>query len=144
MTDFPAVQTRLTATFPQTVELSRDDLTALLGESSAHYQSQQSGKDLAEQRAEDDAFFEAFFHSLPQVTQLYEQHASLLQANEAKASSNNELQKPLEELRTETQGLFDRAKALEAEWPRLEAQMNEESKVRIKSKLLYTARSVSS
>lgn len=123
-------QTRLTVAFPQTSSLSREDLAALLGETSAAFHPSQAGLNAAEQRAEDEAFFEAFFHSLPQVKQLYEQHSSLLKENEVKARANTELQQPLEELRTETQSLFDRAKALEAEWPRLEAQMNEESKVR--------------
>ncbi|PWZ03336.1 hypothetical protein BCV70DRAFT_15397 [Testicularia cyperi] len=130
MTDSPAsssLQTRLTHTFPQTSGLTREDLQALLGETPLPYHPQHASTDSGQdQRAADAAYFEAFFHSLPQAQQLYAQHAALLRTNEEKAQKNTQLQKPLEELRTETQQLFDRAKSLEAELPRLEKQMNDE------------------
>ena len=132
MTDSPAsssLQTRLTTTFPQTAELTRDDLQALLAETPTSYHPQHPSANSSD-HAVDEAFFEAFFHSLPQVQQLYRHHADLLKTNQDKATANIQLQQPLEQLRTETQQLFDRAKALETEWPRLESQMNEEYKVR--------------
>ncbi|EPQ28357.1 uncharacterized protein PFL1_04184 [Pseudozyma flocculosa PF-1] len=116
-TGTPSIPTPLTAAHPSTATLSRNDIESLLGETSNPTDPSQLQRD--------QAYFEAFFHSLPQVRQLYHQHAQLLRQNEDKARQNTALQQPLEALRAETQQLFDRATALQAQWPQLEAEMNE-------------------
>ncbi|CBQ70742.1 conserved hypothetical protein [Sporisorium reilianum SRZ2] len=129
MTDSSAsssLQTRLTTTFPQTASLSRQDLEALAYDDLPA--SQQQPQQREETITPNQAYFEAFFHSLPQTQALYREHADLLRSNEAKAQRNLERQAPLEALRIETQQLFDRAKALEAEWASREVQLNEAQK----------------
>ncbi|CDR88047.1 uncharacterized protein SPSC_03633 [Sporisorium scitamineum] len=137
MTESPAsssLQTRLTTTFPQTASLSRQDLEALAYDdyptSQPHAPSTtpSSAQPREESIGPNQAFFEAFLHSLPQTQALYRTHADLLRSNEAKAQRNLERQAPLEALRTETQQLFDRAKSLEAEWAARELQLNEAQK----------------
>ncbi|KIS71434.1 uncharacterized protein UMAG_01333 [Mycosarcoma maydis] len=134
MTESPAsssLQTRLTTTFPQTASLSRQDLEALACDdypASTLQQQQQQQQQQTESITPNQAYFEAFIHSLPQTQSLYRAHADLLRTNEAKASRNLERQAPLESLRSETQQLFDRAKALEAEWATKELQLNEAQK----------------
>ncbi|KAN0061001.1 hypothetical protein ACQY0O_006735 [Thecaphora frezii] len=112
------ISTPLTAAFPATSSLSRSDIESLLA---------QSPNPTADphQAQRDNAYFDAFFHSLPQVKVLYAHHAQLLKQNEDKAKQNVALQQPLEALRAETQQLFDRASSYQAQWPQLEAQMNE-------------------
>uniref|UniRef100_V5ESY3 VPS37 C-terminal domain-containing protein n=1 Tax=Kalmanozyma brasiliensis (strain GHG001) TaxID=1365824 RepID=V5ESY3_KALBG len=134
MTDSPAstsLQTRLTTAFPQTASLSRQDLQALAYDDVPPSQlapPSSSQQPPSESISPNQAFFEAFFHSLPQAQSLYRVHADLLRTNEAKATRNMERQVPLQALRTETQQLFDRAKSLEAEWATREAQLNEVQK----------------
>ncbi|PWN53371.1 hypothetical protein IE53DRAFT_373042 [Violaceomyces palustris] len=108
------ISSHLTNAFPSTSNLSRQDLESLLATSND-----------PEQRRKDEAYFEAFFHCMPQVRHLYQQHEALLKENERKAAQNMSLQPPLEALRRETQELFDRAKALDEEWPKVQSQMNE-------------------
>ncbi|SNX82718.1 uncharacterized protein MEPE_01424 [Melanopsichium pennsylvanicum] len=115
-----ALQTRLTTTFPQTASLLREDLQSLAADPSIPLPGQSPSEP-----SQASAYFEAFFHSLPKTQSLYSSHASLLRANEEKAARNLALQPDLEALRAETQALFDRAKALEAEWATKEAQLNE-------------------
>lgn len=128
MTDSPAsssIQTRLTTAFPQTASLSRQDLEAL---ASDDIQPASPQPHPAEAITPSQAYFEAFFHSLPQTQSLYRTHASLLRSNESKAQRNLERQAPLQTLRTETQQLFDRAKSLESEFAAREQQLNEVQK----------------
>ncbi|TKY89165.1 hypothetical protein EX895_001696 [Sporisorium graminicola] len=131
MTESPAssaLQTRLTTAFPQTASLSRQDLEALAYEDYPTAPTQQQQQSAEDSITPNQAYFEAFLHSLPQTQALYGAHADLLRSNEAKAKRNLERQAPLEALRTETQQLFDRAKALEAEWATRELQLNEAQK----------------
>lgn len=126
MTDSPAsIQTRLTTTFPQTANLTREDLQALAADDPPLQQQHPSLEAVPTPQA---AYFEAFFHSLPQTRSLYEAHAALLRTNESKAARNLERQPALEALRSETQQLFDRAKSLEAQWSHTEQQLNEAQK----------------
>ncbi len=130
MTESPAsssLQTRLTTTFPPAALLSREDLQALAADD-FHPPPASSSQTSADAISPDQAFFEAFFHSLPQTQALYRAHADLLRANEAKAQRNLERQAPLHELRNETLELFERAKKLESEWAQREAQLSEAHK----------------
>lgn len=134
MTESPAsasLQTRLTSAFPQTASLSRQDLEALAYDDVPTSQlapPSSTQQPPSESITPNQAFFEAFFHSLPQTQSLYRAHADLLRTNEAKATRNLERQAPLQALRAETQQLFDRAKSLEAEWATREAQLTEVQK----------------
>lgn len=121
----PGVQTRLTTAFPETAQLSREDLQALVAEDYPPPPAQGQSTDTISPNA---AFFEAFFHTLPQTSSLYAAHAELLRANESKAQRNLALQPALEELRKETLHLFERAKALEAEGALKEKQLEEARK----------------
>ncbi|KAI0366887.1 hypothetical protein BV20DRAFT_951196 [Pilatotrama ljubarskyi] len=98
------VHTRLTADFPELAHLSREDLEDLLV---------------------DQAYFQAIFHSLPQVKQLYQGQADLGAANETIAKNNLAYQDDLYRLRSETQEAFDRAKSLEARWKDIEKEQRE-------------------
>lgn len=131
MTESPAslsLQTRLTTTFPQTANLTREDLQALASEDCTPAPLPGQPPSQPETITPASAYFEAFFHTLPQTQALYTVHADLLRANEAKAARNLERQPALEALRAETQQLFDRAKSLEAEWAQREQQLNEAQK----------------
>ncbi|KAI8986217.1 hypothetical protein BD414DRAFT_515253 [Trametes punicea] len=99
-----AVQTRLTTDFPELAHLSREDLEDLLA---------------------DPAYFQAIFHTLPQVRQLYQGQAELGSANESIARRNLAYQDDLYRLRSETQEAFDRAKSLEARWKEVEKEQRE-------------------
>nr|VWP00953.1 AAA domain-containing protein [Ganoderma boninense] len=115
-----AVHTRLTADFPELAHLSREDLEDLLA---------------------DQQYFQAVFHTLPQVKLLYQGQADLGSANESIASTslpppspwsrlmvpenNIALQDNLYRLRSETQDAFDRAKQLEARWKEVEKEQRE-------------------
>ncbi|TFK81454.1 hypothetical protein K466DRAFT_557892 [Polyporus arcularius HHB13444] len=98
------VHTRLTAEFPELAHLSREDLEDLLA---------------------DPQYFQAIFHSLPQVKLLYQGQAELGSANESIAKNNLALQDDLYRLRGETQEAFDRAKQLEARWKEIEKEQRE-------------------
>lgn len=137
MTETPAsssLRTRLTTAFPETAHLPREDLQALI--SADDYDPASSSSSLPGQPqpspsdsfSPNQAFFEAFFHSLPQTQSLYRAHADLLRTNEAKAQRNLERQPALEALRQETLHLFERAKALEDEWAQREHQLHEAQK----------------
>ncbi|KAJ1039415.1 hypothetical protein NDA11_001628 [Ustilago hordei] len=132
-----SIETRLTATFPETAHLTRQDLQALASDdyippplSQSQTQTQTAAPDQppSESITPDQAFFEAFFHSLPQTQLLYRSHADLLRLNESKASRNLERQPELESLRSETLTLFNRAKSFESDWTRLEPQLVEAQK----------------
>ncbi|KAJ8463858.1 hypothetical protein ONZ51_g9975 [Trametes cubensis] len=98
------VQTRLTTEFPELAHLSREDLEDLLA---------------------DPAYFQAIFHTLPQVKLLYQGQAELGSANESIARHNLTYQDDLYKLRSETQEAFDRAKGLEARWKEIEKEQRE-------------------
>ncbi|KAL7280082.1 hypothetical protein ACG7TL_006497 [Trametes sanguinea] len=97
-------QTRLTVDFPDLAHLSREDLEDLLA---------------------DPTYFQAIFHTLPQVKQLYQGQAELGSANESIAQSNLAYQDDLYKLRSETQEAFDRAKGLEARWKEIEKEQRD-------------------
>ncbi|CAO1633218.1 unnamed protein product [Sympodiomycopsis kandeliae] len=108
--------------FPSTSKLTREELEELLGQQGA------SNKPLSQQSTNDndnDAYFEAFVDSLPEVRAMLDEHSKLLKENESKAARNLSLQPQLEATRAETQQYHDRALAAEAEWPKAEAQMKE-------------------
>jgi len=89
----------------------------------------------------DPLYFQAIFHNLSAVKNLYRAQAELGMANEAIArmldlldcmspthlSSENNLsfQQQLYDLRSETKAAFDDAKALEARWKELEKEQKE-------------------
>ncbi|KAI0643142.1 hypothetical protein C8Q79DRAFT_915900 [Trametes meyenii] len=98
------VHTRLTADFPELAHLSREDLEDLLA---------------------DPSYFQAIFHTLPQVKLLYQGQADLGSANENIAKNNLAFQDDLYRLRSETQEAFDKAKSLEARWKELEKEQRE-------------------
>lgn len=77
----------------------------------------------------DEAYFDAMFHTIPQVRRLYETHAALLEKVEAAAAHNMSLRPELEALRSETKTAFERARTAEAEWPVASQLMQEEYKV---------------
>jgi ESCRT-I complex subunit VPS37 len=134
------LDTPLARDFPSTAQLSRQDLEQLLhgvrANQPAHQQQQPSAE--AGGFEGQDAYFEAFLHSLPQVRQSIEEHEAILKANEEKARKhhfcalhfgliliktlcsfsgrNAELQPRLEALRRETSAYFDQARSLDAEW----------------------------
>jgi hypothetical protein len=95
----------------------------------------------------DPAYFDAIFHSLPQVMELYQAQAELGQANESIASAcfvacvvslmligsqehNLSLQNDLYKLRSDTKTVFDEAKALEARWAELQREQKDLYQVR--------------
>ncbi|KAI0333778.1 hypothetical protein GY45DRAFT_1244029 [Cubamyces sp. BRFM 1775] len=98
------VQTRLTVEFPELAHLSREDLEDLLA---------------------DPAYFQAVFHTLPQVKLLYQGQSELGSANESIATHNLTYQDDLYKLRSETQEAFERAKSLEARWKEIEKEQRE-------------------
>ncbi|KAF8890030.1 hypothetical protein CPB84DRAFT_1785227 [Gymnopilus junonius] len=90
--------------FPELSHLSREDLEDLLS---------------------DPVYFQAIFHSLSFVKDLYKSQSELGSANEAIARNNLALQQRLYDLRTETKNAFDEAKSLEARWKELEKEQKE-------------------
>ncbi|KAI0822020.1 hypothetical protein BC628DRAFT_1328292 [Trametes gibbosa] len=98
------VNTHLMADFPELAHLAREDLEDLLA---------------------DPAYFQAIFHSLPQVKLLYQGQADLGAANENIAKNNLAYQEDLYKLRSETQEAFDKAKSLEARWKDIEKEQRE-------------------
>lgn len=137
--------------FPSTSKLTRQDLEELLGTSRGG-----SG----DASAADEAYFEAFVDSLPEVRAIFDEHARMLKENEDRAGErwdvlaltlpyciarradhnisvdvamtarNLAMQPQLEALRAETQHYHDRALAAEAEWPKMESDMKDTYKVR--------------
>ncbi|KAF8967131.1 hypothetical protein BDZ97DRAFT_1621919, partial [Flammula alnicola] len=73
----------------------------------------------------DPVYFQAIFHSLNYVKDLYRSQAELGQANEAIARNNLALQQRLYDLRAETKDAFDEAKSLEARWKELDKEQKE-------------------
>ncbi|KAJ3561749.1 hypothetical protein NP233_g10004 [Leucocoprinus birnbaumii] len=96
--------TPLLAEFPELAHLSREDLEDLLA---------------------DPTFFQAIFHSLDRVKELYKSQAELGYANETIAQNNLTLQQQLYNLRSETKDAFDDAKRLEARWKELEKEQRD-------------------
>ncbi|KAG6854121.1 hypothetical protein C0991_010285 [Blastosporella zonata] len=90
--------------FPELAHLSREDLEDLLT---------------------DPLYFQALFHSLDRVKTLYQGQAELGMANESIANNNLRLEENLYHLRSETQGAFNEAKALESRWIELEREQKE-------------------
>ncbi|KAH9969770.1 hypothetical protein BC827DRAFT_1162665, partial [Russula dissimulans] len=73
----------------------------------------------------DPSYFQAIFHTLPNVKELYQSQAELGLANETIASQNLALQDELYRLRSETKDAFNEAKALEARWAELQREQKE-------------------
>ncbi|KDR82596.1 hypothetical protein GALMADRAFT_56945 [Galerina marginata CBS 339.88] len=90
--------------FPELAHLSREDLEDMLS---------------------DPVYFQAIFHSLGYVKDLYRSQTELGMANEAIAQNNLALQQHLYGLREETKGAFEEAKDLEARWRELEKEQKE-------------------
>lgn len=101
--------TALARDFPEIAALSRDEL---------------------EELEHDEAYFDAVFHTLPQVRALYDAYATRLDEAHAAAQRNMSLRPELEQLRSETKDAFERARMAEAEWPTAALLMQEEYKVR--------------
>lgn len=99
-----AESTPLLAEFPELTHLSREDLEDLLA---------------------DPAYFQAIFHSLDRVKELYKSQAELGLANETIAQNNLALQQQLYNLRSETKDFFDEAKKLESRWKELEKEQRD-------------------
>ncbi|KAF9046520.1 hypothetical protein BJ165DRAFT_1403956 [Panaeolus papilionaceus] len=96
--------TQLLQEFPELSHLSREDLEDLLS---------------------DPTYFQAIFHSLSNVKEMYKSQAELGMANQAIAQNNLALQQRLYDLRSETKDAFDEAKQLEARWKDLEKEQRE-------------------
>ncbi|UZJ51559.1 hypothetical protein CBS101457_000879 [Exobasidium rhododendri] len=128
-----SMQTPLTHDFPSTSALTRSDLINLIGSwdasrPSAPWYQQQSQPGASAPPllppAEEQAF-EGFIESLSEVKSMRQDTENLIKESEEKASRNIQLQPPLEALRSETQQLYDRARSLEQQWPRVEAEMRD-------------------
>jgi len=96
--------TLLLAQFPELSHLSREEFEDLLT---------------------NPVYFQAMFHSLHRVKELYQYQADLGMANEAIARNNMALQEVLYQLRSETLGAFNEAKSLEERWKTLEKEQKE-------------------
>ncbi|KAF5360682.1 hypothetical protein D9756_004866 [Leucocoprinus leucothites] len=96
--------TPLLAEFPELAHLSREDLEDLLA---------------------DPTYFQAIFHSLDRVKELYTSQAELGLANETIAQNNLTLQQQLYNFRSETKDSFDEAKRLEGRWKELEKEQRD-------------------
>ncbi|KXN88108.1 hypothetical protein AN958_07567 [Leucoagaricus sp. SymC.cos] len=110
--------TPLLAEFPELTKLSREDLEDLLV---------------------DPSYFQAIFHSLDRVKELYKSQAELGLANETIARNNLALQQHLYDLRSETKDAFDEAKRLEARWKELEKEQRDVYQVSAYSALIKNA-----
>jgi len=73
----------------------------------------------------DPNYFQAIFHTLPQVKALLKPQMELGAANEELAKNNTHMQEKLFQLRSETKEAFDEAKALEARQRVLEKEQRE-------------------
>ncbi|PPR00434.1 hypothetical protein CVT24_004495 [Panaeolus cyanescens] len=96
--------TQLLQEFPELSNLSREDLEDLLS---------------------DPVYFQAVFHSLSNVKEMYKSQAELGMANQAIAQNNLALQQKLYDLRSATKDAFDEAKHLEGRWKDLEKEQRE-------------------
>ncbi|ETW81694.1 hypothetical protein HETIRDRAFT_318186 [Heterobasidion irregulare TC 32-1] len=96
--------TQLLTEFPELSHLSREDLEDMLV---------------------DPAYFQAVFHTLTTVKELYRAQAELGLANESIAKQNLSVQDEVYRMRSETKDAFDEAKALEARWAELEREQKE-------------------
>ncbi|KAH9002762.1 hypothetical protein EDB86DRAFT_3233560 [Lactarius hatsudake] len=99
-----SIQTALTTEFPELSHLTREDLEDVLA---------------------DPAYFQAIFHTLSNVKELYENQAELRLANETIANQNLGMQEELYKLRSETKDAFDEAKSLEVRWAELQREQRE-------------------
>jgi len=90
--------------FPETADLSREDLEDLLT---------------------DPTYFHTFFHSLPRVKAMFQGQSELGMANESIAKRNLALQDDLYRMRSETQDAFDEARSLQARWRELDREQKE-------------------
>ncbi|KLO15956.1 hypothetical protein SCHPADRAFT_961723 [Schizopora paradoxa] len=97
-------QSPLFAEFPELSSYSREDLEDMLN---------------------DPNYFQAVFHTLPQVKELLRGQTELGAANEELAKTNMGMQEKLFQLRSETKEAFDEAKALEARQRALEKEQRE-------------------
>ena len=106
----------------------------------------------------DPAYFQAIFHSLSKVKELYQSQGELGLANETIASAlasstfgsylshaktsdqNLALQDELYRLRSETKNAFDEAKALEARWTELQREQKEVYQVLHRTVLVSSSR----
>ncbi|KAL5482418.1 hypothetical protein ACEPAI_9012 [Sanghuangporus weigelae] len=94
----------LLAEFPELSKYSREDLEDMLN---------------------DPQYFQAVFHSLPQVQVMFQAQTDLGMANQELARNNLALQEQLYRLRSETKEAFDRARSLEARWRALEKEQKD-------------------
>ncbi|EJC98514.1 uncharacterized protein FOMMEDRAFT_171117 [Fomitiporia mediterranea MF3/22] len=94
----------LFAEFPELSKYPREDLEDMLN---------------------DPQYFQAVFHSLPQVQAMFQAQIDLGMANQELARNNLALQEQLYQLRSETKEAFDRAKSLEARWRTVEKEQKE-------------------
>ncbi|KAL8277999.1 hypothetical protein RQP46_009631 [Phenoliferia psychrophenolica] len=94
------VNDALARDFPQIAQMSREDMTALL---------------------EDDAYFDAFFNTMPEALPMHQAVEQRMRSNIAIAQKNEALRPNLEALRTETANLFGEVNELKARWSHLEA-----------------------
>ncbi|KAH8114759.1 hypothetical protein DFH11DRAFT_1726760 [Phellopilus nigrolimitatus] len=94
----------LFAEFPDLAKLSREDLEDMFN---------------------DPQYFQAVFHTLPQVHAMFHAQVELGMANEELARNNLAMQEQLYQLRTESKDAFDQAKAMEARWREIEKQQKE-------------------
>ncbi|KAI0260245.1 hypothetical protein BC834DRAFT_558363 [Gloeopeniophorella convolvens] len=99
-----SIQTPLTNEFPELAHLTREDLEDMLT---------------------DPNYFQAVFHSLTKVNELYQNQEELGLANESIANQNLALRDELYQLRSETKDTFDEAKSLEARWAELQREQRE-------------------
>ncbi|KAH8922188.1 hypothetical protein BT69DRAFT_1220613 [Atractiella rhizophila] len=99
-----AINDQLFQHFPSLAQLSRDDL---------------------EDALRDPAYFDALFHSLPQVQSLVMQQESSLKSTIELAEHNNALRPALESLREETSKVFAEANNLRSRWEVLEKEQSE-------------------
>jgi ESCRT-I complex subunit VPS37 len=117
------------------------------------YQQQQQSSSSASAPPLEEQAFEAFIESLSEVRLMRQETEKLIRESEEKAGEivtrpagwecatfflpdlffflplptarNMALQPPLEKLRVETQQLYDRARSLEQQWPRVDAEMKD-------------------
>ncbi|KAI5116881.1 hypothetical protein M0805_000397 [Coniferiporia weirii] len=94
----------LFAEFPELAKLSREDLEDMLN---------------------DPQYFQAIFHSLPQVKTMLQTQVELGMANEELARGNLAMQEQLYQLRAETKDAFDQARAMETRWREIEKEQRE-------------------
>lgn len=149
-----SIQTPLTQEYPAIASMSRQEIESLLAgwnpnRSDPPWYLQQASQPSSSSSSipvqpsaptmpAEEAGFEAFIESQPQIQQLRQESQRLLKQNEEKASRNMTMQPGLEALRNETQQLYDRARRYEQEWPLLDNQMKEAYKRFSPSTLLFT------